>query len=257
MSWDLRQKYAFDPTESQIAEGNVSPYGQQNSHANCVPASFTAALLLAGYPDVDPQQIINDEYGPNWRGGTDFGLSIDWIKTHIANPPKYAWTRSFDFDVADAAGSAGNIPIIAGWIDAPSVTFQAEGGPGGFSHASILAAHNADDTFVIWNVWLGTFQTYSRDVIAASLYEMAVMEVSAVMTPQENKALVILAYLTGLGRTPESQAVIDMWAAQIHTDGSNTDQVVSNIVNSPEGLLHRKSTPVAAHEHDFSGRTTN
>jgi hypothetical protein len=47
MTWDLRSKYAFDATEGQIPEGAVSAYGPANSHANCVPASFTAALGLA------------------------------------------------------------------------------------------------------------------------------------------------------------------------------------------------------------------
>jgi hypothetical protein len=234
LPFDLRSTYTFDATESQIAEGEVSPYGTANSHANCVPASFTAALEMAGYPDIDPQRITNEVFGPNYLGGFgDFSKAIGWISANVPNAPRLS-DGPFDFDVAEAAGEAGKLVIIAGWIDAPSVTYVAIGGAHGFSHASLLAAHLPNDTFVIWNIWTGTFQTYSRPVIAASLYEMAVMEVDTV-TLSEKRAWVRLAYVGALGREVESQAALDNWANSILDDGSNVEAIVVKIIDSPEG----------------------
>lgn len=174
--FDLRPLYPFDSTEGQIPEGNVSVYGPANSHANCVPASFTAALALAGYPDVDPQLVTNEIYGPNYRGGFgDFTRMIAWVRSHVANAPACS-DGGFDFNVAEAAGQAGKLIVVAGWIVPSSVTFAAQSVSGGFSHASILAAHLAGDKYVIWNTWFGQFQTYDKAVLAASLYEMSVME---------------------------------------------------------------------------------
>jgi hypothetical protein len=173
MTWDLRPRYAFDATEGQIPEGQVSVYGPANSHANCVPASFAAALELAGFPDIDPQRITNEVFGPGYRGGFgNFSRAIAWIKANVASAPSFT-DGPFDFATADAAGAAGKLVIVAGWIDPASVTFTPAGS--GFSHASLLAAHLANDTFVIWNTWTGQLQTYNRATLAASLYEMAVM----------------------------------------------------------------------------------
>ncbi len=172
MSWDLRSQYRFDATEGQIPEGQISVYGPANSHANCIPASFTAALNLAGGPDIDPQRMTNEVFGPAYRGGTGkFTWAIEWIKANVPSAPAIS-DGAFDFAAADAAGAAGQLIVIAGWIDAASVTFVP--GPTTFSHASLLVAHLANDQFVIWNTWTGQLQTYSRSTLAASLYEMAI-----------------------------------------------------------------------------------
>jgi hypothetical protein len=210
MSFDLRSKFAFDSTESQIAEGGF------NSHANCVPASFTAALQLGGFPDIDPQLITDQVYGPNYRGGYGtFEKCLDWIAANVPNAP--TWTHTgFNFDAAEQAGQAGELIVIAGWIDAPSVTFVAVGNARGFSHASLLVAHQADDTFVIWNVWFGTFQTYNRDVIAASLYEMAVMQ---------STGGDLMAQLS------------DAQVAQLLKESTDTNGTVNGIYNALEGRV--------------------
>lgn len=174
MSWDLRSKYTFDASESQIAEGNVSPYGHGNDHANCVPASFTAALDFAGYGDIDPQQVTHELYGDAFRDGYGtFDRMLQWIAERVPAAPAWTHTMSFDFAAADRAGQAGQLIVVAGWVDPNSVTFIP--GPASWSHASLLVAHQPDDSFVIWNTWTGQLQTYSRAVLAASLYEMAIM----------------------------------------------------------------------------------
>lgn len=190
MTWDLRAHYAFDATEGQIPEGQVSTYGPANSHANCVPASFTAALGLVGLPDIDPQRITNEVFGPNYRGGFgDFSRAIAWIKANVAGAPRFT-DDPFDFAVADAAGAAGKLVIIAGWINPASVTFTPPGS--GFSHASLLVAHLANDTFVIWNTWTGQLQTYSRATLAASLYEMAVVTQGDEMSARSDELILAL-----------------------------------------------------------------
>lgn len=62
---------------------------------------------------------------------------------------------------------------------------------------------------------------------------------------QERKALIILAYVAAGVRTPENQAVIDGWAAGIHENGDNTDQVIANLVNQPEFLAKRAAENAA------------
>lgn len=57
------------------------------------------------------------------------------------------------------------------------------------------------------------------------------------MTLEEYKGQVILAYLVGLGRTPENQAAIDSWANKMNP--TNFDQKISEIVNSTEGIAYR------------------
>ena len=184
MTWDLRSRYVFDASESQIAEGRASPYGFSNASANCIPASFTAALDLAGYGDIDPQRVTNELYGPDYRGGYGtFDRMLQWIAANVPSAPSWTHTMSFDFAVADRAGEAGQLIVIAGWIDPASVTFI--GGPASWSHASLLVAHQADDSFVIWNTWTGQFQTYSRQLLAASLYEMAIMTGDDMNTEQD------------------------------------------------------------------------
>jgi hypothetical protein len=172
--FDLRPLYAFDSSEGQIPEGFASVYGPANSHANCVPASFTAALALAGFGDIDPQRLTNEIYGPNYRGGFgNFSKTIAWIKANVPSAPAFS-DAPFDFNVAEAAGQNGQLIVVAGWIDAASVTFVSESMAAGFSHASLLVAHLADDEFVIWNTWTGQMQTYDRAVLAESLYEMSI-----------------------------------------------------------------------------------
>src|SRR5258708_39646170 len=125
MSWDLRTRYNFDATEAQIPEGQVSVYGFANAPANCVPASFTAALDLAGYPDIDPQQITDDLYGANYRGGYGtFDKCLGWIAAHVPNAP--TWTHTFqpiDFAAIDRAGTAGQLIVFAGFIHPLNATF--------------------------------------------------------------------------------------------------------------------------------------
>lgn len=172
--FDLRSRYAFDASEGQIPEGAVSGYGHANEKANCVPASFTAALLLAGFPDIDPEQVTVDIYGLNYRGGFgNFTRTIDWIRAMVPNAPTFS-DGPFDFNAAEAAGQAGQLIIVAGWIIPSSVTFAAQSVSGGFSHASLLVAHLPGDKYVIWNTWFGQMQTYDRAVLAASLYEMSI-----------------------------------------------------------------------------------
>lgn len=173
--FDLRNLYALDASEGQIPEGAVSVYGPANSHANCVPASFTAALDLIGLGDIDPQLVTNEIYGPAYRGGFgDFTKMIAWIKAHVPSAPGFS-DGPFDFNAAEAAGIAGQLVIVAGWINAASVTFTSIGQANGFSHASLLVAHLPGEKFVIWNTWTGQMQTYDRAVLAASLYEMSIM----------------------------------------------------------------------------------
>lgn len=175
MAFDLRSRYAFNSTEGQIPEGSASVYGVANSHANCVPASFTAALNLLGLGDIDPQLVTNELYGPNFRGGFgNFAAMIGWIRSHVSSAPAIS-DGPFDFAAAEAAGQAGKLIVVAGWIRASTVTFVPESQALGFSHASLLAAHLPDDTFVIWNTWTGQMQSYSRAVIGAAMYEMAVL----------------------------------------------------------------------------------
>ena len=89
--FDLRPLYAFDSSEGQIPEGFASVYGPANSHANCVPASFTAALALAGFGDIDPQRLTNEIYGPNYRGGFgNFSKTIAWIKANVPSAPAFS-----------------------------------------------------------------------------------------------------------------------------------------------------------------------
>lgn len=173
--FDLRNRYAFDATEGQIPEGAVSGYGHANEKANCVPASFTAALILAGLPDIDPQRVTYEIYGANYRGGFgDFSRTIAWIRANVPGAPSFT-DGPFDFNAAEAAGQAGKVIIVAGWINPDSVTFTSPSQARGFSHASLLAAHLSGDKYVIWNTWTGQLQTYDRAVLAASLYEMSVM----------------------------------------------------------------------------------
>lgn len=172
--FDLRPLYAFDASEGQIPEGAVSVYGPANSHANCVPASFTAALDLLGLGDIDPQRVTNEIYGPNYRGGFgNFQRMIAWVATNVPGAPSFT-DEPFNFDRAEAAGQNGQLIIVAGWIVPSSVTFAAQSVSGGFSHASLLVAHLAGDKYVIWNTWFGQMQTYDRAVLAASLYEMSI-----------------------------------------------------------------------------------
>lgn len=174
--FDLRPIYPFDSTEGQIPEGNVSVYGPANSHANCVPASFTAALAMAGFGDIDPQRVTNEIYGPNYRGGFgDFTRMIAWIRANVPNAPACS-DGGFDLNAVEAAGQAGKLIIGAGWINPASVTFTSPSQANGFSHASIFAAHLAGEKYVIWNTWTGQFQTYDRAVVVASFYELSVME---------------------------------------------------------------------------------
>lgn len=172
--FDLRPLYNFDASEGQIPEGFASVYGPANSHANCVPASFTAVLDLLGLGDIDPQRVTNEIYGPNYLGGFgNFTRMIQWIRSNVPGAPTFSDTV-FDFAAAEAAGQAGKLVVVAGWIDAASVTFTARALANGFSHASIIAAHGLGGKWVIWNTWTGQMQTYDQAVLAASFYEMSI-----------------------------------------------------------------------------------
>lgn len=63
--------------------------------------------------------------------------------------------------------------------------------------------------------------------------------IGGVVNINEKRAWVLVSYLAGLGRTPETAAVRDNWANSIADDASNLDAVVTNIVNSPEGIDYR------------------
>jgi hypothetical protein len=58
------------------------------------------------------------------------------------------------------------------------------------------------------------------------------------MNINEKRAWVLISFVAALGRTPASAADRDGWANQITDDGSNLDAIVTNIVNSPEGMTH-------------------
>jgi hypothetical protein len=221
MTWDLRSRYSFDASEGQIPEGRASSYGYANAAANCVPASITAALDLAGFGDIDPQQITNDVYGANYRGGYGtFDKALDWTYAHVPGAPR--WTHGpFDFGKAEQAGQSGQLIVIAGWIDAPTVTFIP--GPQAWSHASLLIAHQADDSFVIWNTWQGAIQTYSRATLAASLYEMAIMEANNLQSALQ--AFIEIIELTG--ELPPSGGG-EQWLTDI-INQRNPDEVGSQI----------------------------
>ena len=60
------------------------------------------------------------------------------------------------------------------------------------------------------------------------------------------RALVRLAYLS-MGREPESWAAEDGWAKGIADDGSNADEVVSKICDSPEGTAWRSKLNAVVH----------
>jgi hypothetical protein len=222
LSFDLRSKYAFDASEAQMPEGRVSPYGMANATANCVPASFTAALDLAGFGDIDPQRVTNELYGPNYRGGYgNFDRMLGWIAQNIPSAP--SWTHSgFDFAAAEEAGRLGRLIIVAGRIDPASVTFVPY--DTGWTHASLLIAHNPDDSFVIWNTWSGQIQTYSRAVLAASFYEMAIFNTEVDMQP----ALLAFIEIIGLtGNIPPAGGG-EQWLTDI-INQHNPDEVGSQI----------------------------
>jgi hypothetical protein len=232
---------------------------------NCVPSSFTAALAMAGYPDIDPQQITDDVYGPNYRGGYgNFEKALTWIAANVPNAP--SWNHgAFDFDVAEAAGEAAKLIVIAGWIDAPSVSFVGVGGAHGFSHASLLAAHLDDDTFVIWNVWLGKFQTYSRDVMAASLYEMAVMEttsggdfMSALTDQQQTDMANGIAFLVArLGGDPQVNASLTADVQALWGRLATGDNTGSSITADLQAIAKWMGYTAGGPEPDISGALTS
>lgn len=60
----------------------------------------------------------------------------------------------------------------------------------------------------------------------------------AAMTHSQKRAAVRLAYLSALGREPESDAVLEQWADQIADDGSNVDAIITEIADSIEGQKH-------------------
>jgi len=80
------------------------------------------------------------------------------------------------------------------------------------------------------------------------------------VTHSEKRAWSRLAYVAGLGREPESDAVLEDWASKIADDGSNVDSVIASIIDSPEGVKHLASvraltsaTPVLVpHKHPAS-----
>lgn len=59
------------------------------------------------------------------------------------------------------------------------------------------------------------------------------------MMISEKNAWVRTMFLAALGREPESGAVQQQYAAAIHDDGSNVDEVLTSIADSPEGRAHR------------------
>lgn len=173
MAFNSGDHFTVDPSESQIAEGLDSVYGQANSHFNCVPATATQMIMAAGGPDIDPQLVENMVYGASHRGGSEWSPIIAFLESAVPGF-KFNYYPYFNFDIAEQAGDAGLLVGISGWCD-NGPFYNPVGEKNGLSHASILWAHNPDDSFVIWNIWRGKFETYSRALLAASLYEMAVL----------------------------------------------------------------------------------
>lgn len=72
------------------------------------------------------------------------------------------------------------------------------------------------------------------------------------MNLSHKRALVRLAYVAGMGREPESFAALDSHAAAIKDDGSNADEVVTQILDSTEAQAHRAvstASGVPPHTH--------
>jgi hypothetical protein len=283
VAFDLRGRYAFDSSESQLAEGSVSSYGEANSHSNCVPSSFCAALVaLGGYPDIDPEQITAEVFGAAYRGGyVSFKPAIDWLAAHVAKVPAMT-DEPFDFGKAEAAGQAGNLIVVAGWIVGSTVKFCDEAtarATGGFSHASLLVAHNPDDSFLIFNIWRGTFETYSRAVMAASLYEMSILtppNKGETLHPEQKRAAAWQMIVTCWGHVPLTEKELNDVANVIADDGSNMYDVQVSVYADPRGVAYRKANPswpagpagpqgpkgdkgdpgvLAPHKHKFNGET--
>jgi hypothetical protein len=166
--FDLRTRYKFDAFENQQDEGGANWAG------NCVPASFTAAILLKGFPDIAPQTVMDAIYGPNYRGGADNWAIVKWLENNVTGT--YIDSNyQFDWNRVAAAGQAGYPMVISGRVDAE--TRFAAYGP--FLHASLLVAHLSDGTYVVWNVGFnsngGQWQTYTQAELTSSLFSLAIV----------------------------------------------------------------------------------
>jgi hypothetical protein len=169
MPFDLRPRFPELPSEGQIEEGG------ENSHANCVPASFDFCLLALGYPDrLSPQEIMDGTYGPGHAGGVNDPTAMrDWLAGRSDLYPGLPEIRIDDTDglgcvqLADAYGSLGYPMFGAFYCDSAARILPA-GSPGIVAtHASCIVAFDGQ-AWTIWNVWTGFEQQLSNhDMVQA------------------------------------------------------------------------------------------
>jgi hypothetical protein len=88
---------------------------------------------------------------------------------------------------------------------------------------------NACGDLVRWGTGCGWIQ---------STYGPAPGNLGGEVVHSEKRAWCRLAYVSGLGREPESDAALEGHANSILDDGSNIDAVIAGIIDSAEGIKH-------------------
>lgn len=169
MAFDLRPRFPELPSEGQIEEGG------ENSHANCVPASFDFCLLALGYPDrLSPQQIMDGTYGAGHEGGVGDPTAMrDWIASRTDLYPDLPTIGIDEVDGlgfvqrADAYGQLG-YPMFGAFYCDTWARILPYGSPGIVAtHASCVVAFDGQ-TWTVWNVWTGFEQQIANDAMVAA-----------------------------------------------------------------------------------------
>jgi hypothetical protein len=151
MSFNLLPKFltvVTGPGERQINEPGA------NAVDNCGPACGSILMQVLGYPDIEPQDWINQMpgYGPNYHGGTALQSLNGFIAAHYPNPPSMEVVQPRD-GVAqiDAWGSAGLLSIGQFFCDSQARLLDHWSA---ISHYCLILAYDGASV-THWNPWWG------------------------------------------------------------------------------------------------------
>jgi hypothetical protein len=190
-------------------------------------------------PDEMDQLLIG--WGYDTSQGTSFQM-LERLLSHFG----IAWVRA-NGNLADAAAVALSRRHRLIWLFATDHQANPVPRPGSTDHW--MTVYGNDGGYAVMQPWGGSDEVYGTDLLNQSDATQGGIEINVelpadqeadtMLNLEEKRVMVREAYLASMGREPESTQALDNWANQIHDDGSNADDVIAQITDSPEARKHR------------------
>jgi hypothetical protein len=212
----------------RIHQAGMKSIGWASGNADPAQQKALAASWKVDYPTLDDEPGIR-AFGPweqPWLETSGFGL----YRPYGSDGSGFIGKRAPWLIMADYLGTYPYRDPQATWNGTPPA-----------------APHG-------WQ-WAGTVQAFGGEVDRLWLDDWFLGDD---MTQDEARALVRVTYMAGLGREPESEAVLAGAAADAMADGF--EQMTTRILDSPEGQawrakLQASGSSLTAHTHDVSAST--